>query len=113
MLSHTFIQGQAGPVDVGQLKVAGESAMVALRAAGPALGVLCDTLRAQRGGQALQAMRKLRRIWLEYPTDIVEAVVARALEFGLVDLQRIEQMILRNIRGDFFKLPKDEDDDGR
>ena len=86
---------------------------VALRAAGPALGALCDVLRAQRGGQALQSMRKLRRIWLDYPNDAVETAVARALNFGLVDLDRIERMILRTIRGDFFKLPTDEDDDGR
>jgi hypothetical protein len=76
------------------------------------MGALCDVLRAQRGGQALQAMRRLRRIWLDYPTDAVEASIARALEFGLVDLERIETMILRNIRGSFFNLPTDEDDDG-
>ena len=85
---------------------------VALRAAGPSLAALCDVLRAQRGGQALQSVRRLRRIWLDYPSDAVEAAVARALDFGLVDLDRIERMILRRIRGDFFKLPTDEDDDG-
>lgn len=85
----------------------------ALRASGPSLAALCDVLRVQRGGQALQAIRRLRRIWLDYPTDTVEAAVARALEFGLVDLERIERMILRNIRGNYFRLPTDEDDDGR
>jgi hypothetical protein len=84
---------------------------IALRAAGPTFGALCDVLRTQRGGQALKAMRRLRRIWLDYPSDAVEAAVARALEFGPVDLERIERMILRNIRGSFFNLPTGEDDD--
>ncbi len=74
-------------------------------------GALCDVLRAQRGGQALQAIRRLRKIWLDYPNEAVEAAVTRALEFGLVYLERIERMILRNIRGSFFNLPTPEDDD--
>jgi hypothetical protein len=83
---------------------------VALRAIGPAFGSLIDVLRAQRGGQALKAIRRLRRIWLDYPNEAVEIAVVRALEFGLVDLERIERMILRAIRGSFFKLPTDEDE---
>jgi hypothetical protein len=88
---------------------------LALRAAGPVFGALCDVLRAQRGGQALKAIRRLRKIWLDYPNEAVETAVTRALEFGLVDLERIERMILRNIRGSFFNLPthEDDDDDGR
>lgn len=84
----------------------------ALRAAGPMLAAMCDVLRTQRGGQALQAMRRLRRIWLDYPTAAVEEAVARALEYGLVDLERIERMVLLNIRGSFFNLPDEDDDDG-
>lgn len=84
---------------------------VALRAAGPAMAALCDALRARHGGQALRAMRRLRRIWLDYPDALVEPVVARALEHGLVDLDRIEAMVLRSVHGDFFRLPTDPVED--
>ena len=34
-----------------------------------------------------------------------------ALDYGLTDLARIEQMVLKNIAGDFFLLPQTEEDD--
>ena len=80
---------------------------LALRATGPAMGALCDALRARHGGQALRAMRVLRRIWLDYPDDVVEAQVARALQYDLLDLARIESMVIAATRGDFFRLPTD------
>jgi len=86
---------------------------LALRAAGPALAALCDALRkdAQRGRKAVQ---RLHRIWRDYPSEAVEPAVARALDFGLADLARIEGMVLKNIHGAFFNLPTDpEDDHGR
>lgn len=83
---------------------------LALRAAGPALAALCDALR-KNPARGHRAVRRLHRIWLDYPTDAVETAVARALEFGLVDLERIERMVLRSLRGNFFRLPE-EDPDG-
>lgn len=82
----------------------------ALRAAGPALSALCDALRKDplRGRGAV---RRLHRIWLDYPTEALEPVILHALRFDLVDLGRIERMVLRSLRGDFFRLPL-EDDDG-
>lgn len=37
---------------------------------------------------------------------MVEAVEV-ALRHGLIDLERIERMVLRRIAGDFFRLPTD------
>ena len=82
----------------------------ALRAAGPALAALCDAL-GKNPARGHTAVRRLHRLWLDYPTEVVEAVVTRALDFGLVDLNRIERMVLKSLRGDFFRLPL-EDDDG-
>lgn len=82
-----------------------------LQAAGPALAALCDALRKDpaRGDRAI---RRLHRIWFDYPTEFVESAVTRALEFGLVDLHRIERMVLQSLRGDFFRLPLEDPDDG-
>jgi hypothetical protein len=84
----------------------------ALRTTSPTLALLCDALRASHGGQALKTMRRLHRMWEDYPADALASAVDRAVEFGLVDLDRIERMVLRNIRGDFFRLPNPESSDG-
>lgn len=82
-----------------------------LRAAAPELSVLVDALRKKHGGRAAKAVRRLHRIYLDYPTEVVVVAVRRALEFGLLDLQRIERMVLRQAAGDFFRLPTTEEDD--
>lgn len=85
-----------------------------LRAAGPELTALVGALRKRHGGRAVRAMRQLHRIYLDYPTEAVVTAARRALEFGLLDLNRIEQMVLRRIAGDFFRLSnREEDDDER
>lgn len=82
-----------------------------LRSAGPELAALVDALRKRHGGRAVRAMSHLHRIYLDYPTEAVVAAAGRALEFGLLDLHRIEQMVLKRVAGDFFRLTTREDDD--
>ena len=77
---------------------------LALRAESPVLAALCDAFLKDRTRGARSVLR-LHRMWLDYPSDALEAAVARALDFGLLDLNRIERMVLKNLRGDFFKLP--------
>ena len=45
----------------------------------------------------------------------VVAAIATALPYGLLDLERIERMVLRHVAGDFFRLPtpSEEDEDER
>ena len=83
-----------------------------LRTASPELGFLIDALRKRHGGRAAKTVRQLHRIYLDYPTDAVVVAVGRALEFGLLDLNRIERMVLRHVAGDFFRLTTKEDEDG-
>jgi transposase len=86
-----------------------------LRAAAPELSQMVDVLRKRHGGRAARSVRQLHRIYLDYPTEPIIKAIRTALAYGMHDLARIEQMILRNIAGDFFRLPVDdteEDDDG-
>ena len=84
-----------------------------LRAQGDELVVLIKRLQKRHGGRAVKAVRRLHRIWTEYPTEAVLGAVSVALEHGLLDLRRIERMVLQRIAGDFFDLPTEpEDDDG-
>lgn len=84
-----------------------------LRAAAPELGALVDLLRVRHGGRAARTVRHLHRIYMDYPTEAVVPAVRRALEFGLLDLGRVEKIVLQQVAGDFFRLPTTpEDEDG-
>ncbi len=86
-----------------------------LRAAAPELGELVAQLRGHHGGQALRSVRRLHRFFIEYPTGPLVDAVRDALRHGLLDLTRIERMTLGRIRGDFFQLSLDgeeENEDG-
>lgn len=81
-----------------------------LGAARDVLGELCARLRRRHGGQALKAVRRLYRMYLEYPTEPLCDAVTSALAYDLVDLARIERMALERIAGDYFQLPTNLDD---
>lgn len=82
-----------------------------LCAAAPELDRFVQKLRKEARGKPLWRIRKLYRFYLDYPTEALCKAVERALEYGLTDLGRIEQMTLRNVAGDFFRLQIDEDED--
>lgn len=82
-----------------------------LRAAAPELGELVTKLRERHGGQALRNVRRLHRFYLEYPTGQLVDATREALRFGLLDLARIERMTLQRIRGDFFHLSVDDQEE--
>jgi len=49
---------------------------------------------------------------MEYPQEPLDAALRVALEHGLLELPRIETLVLRHVAGDFFRLrPIDDDDD--
>ena len=81
-----------------------------LRAQGADMALLVDALRKRHGGRAVKAVRRLHRIWIDYPTEAVMGAVSVALGHGLTDLGRIETMVLRRVAGDFFRLPIDEEE---
>ena len=82
-----------------------------LRGQGPEFGPLIDALRKRYGGRAVKSVRQLHRIWADYPLEPVRRAVSVALKYGLIDLKRIETMVLRHIAGNFFELPVDDDED--
>jgi hypothetical protein len=87
----------------------------ALRAASPVLERLVERLKKRHGGNAVRAVRRLHKLYLDYPTEAVLQAVTRALDFDLTDLGRIERMVLKATGDTFFRLPNrhlEEDDDG-
>lgn len=81
-----------------------------LRSVSPALGELVTRLRKRHGGQALRAVRRLHKMYLDYPTEVLVDAVTEAIAFDLHDLGRIDQMVLKRIRGEYFRLPARDDD---
>ncbi|MCB9759553.1 MAG: IS21 family transposase [Alphaproteobacteria bacterium] len=76
-----------------------------LRVSGEALAALVDRLKEHHGGHAGRHLRRLHRMFLDYPTQPLDDAVAEALRYGLIDLTRIERMVLRRLAGAFFRLP--------
>jgi len=77
----------------------------------PAIEAYAATLARRSPGRGTLALRRLYRMVREYPHAAVLASVRTAEHYGLFDLERLEQMILRRIGGDFFRLcpPDDEE----
>jgi len=82
-----------------------------LRAAAPELAELIDALKRHHGGRAVRQIRKLYKMYLAYPTESLVVGVRSALEYRLLDLDRIERIVLRKISGDFFRQPSRGDQD--
>lgn len=78
-----------------------------LREAHPMLAAYVDALRQRRPGRAVVALRRLELIWLDHPRQSVLAAVEEALRFGMLDLHRLERMVLRRVAGDVFGLNPD------
>jgi hypothetical protein len=81
-----------------------------LKNAGAPFDTFIDRLKTQANKRHTSAIRKLYRMFLDYPTPVLRKTVERALEFGLIDLERIERMVLKTVAHEFFRLPQLDDD---
>ena len=86
-----------------------EEAILRLQSA--AFGKLIDDLKGKCGGRPSRNIRRLHRMWVEYPSEAVEKAISQAAAHGLCDLDRIERMILRCVAGDFFNLSLEDGDE--
>lgn len=75
---------------------------VRLRAAHPELSRFVDGLRARHPGRAVASLRRLLRIWQDYPQASIVAALCEALHYSMYDLERLEKMVLRRVAGDVF-----------
>lgn len=83
-----------------------------LEAAGGGLARLAAELRRRHAGRAVGHLRRLHQMYLDYPSEVLEKVVCEALDYGLMDLKRIERMVLKNVAGEFFRLTDDRKQGG-
>jgi hypothetical protein len=81
-----------------------------LRNAGPPFEAFIGKLKTQSNKRHATAIRKLYRMFLDYPTPVLLKTVERALAYGLTDLERIERMVLKTVASEFFRIPELDDD---
>lgn len=73
-----------------------------LRAADPLLDNYVDKLQKKAPGRGAAAMRRLHRMYNEYPQDAFLAAIREADKYGMLDLSRLETMVLRSLAGRLF-----------
>lgn len=83
----------------------------ALCAAGPAFAEMIALLRRHHHGRARVPIRRLHRLFLDYPTEPLRAVLAVCVAHGQHDLARVERMVLRSVAGELFRLPVPPEED--
>lgn len=80
-----------------------------LRADSHVMAAMVDALLKRHGNRTTRLITRLHRLWLDYPAEPLRTALGIALEYGLLDLERIESLVLRHVAGDYFKLPLGED----
>jgi len=68
-----------------------------------------EQLKRHSSGRGVRHMRRLLDLKRTYPPEAFEKAVVQALQYGLYDLPRLEQMILSHVAGDFFTIEEDEE----
>ena len=77
----------------------------------PSLARYGAALKQRAHGRGVRALRRPLELKRTYPSAPFLAAVEQALQFGLVDLGRLERLILKQVIGDFFTLDAMGDDD--
>lgn len=68
-----------------------------------------EQLKRRSSGRGVRQMRRLLDLKRSYPPEAFKKAVVQALQYGLYDLPRLEQMILSHVQGDFFTIEEDEE----
>jgi hypothetical protein len=82
-----------------------------LAAGEPIAGYVALLKKRLPGLRATLALRRLLTLMREYPEGAFREAVATATHYGLVDLDRLEGLILRAIHADYFVLRSEDTDD--
>jgi len=83
-----------------------------LKEAGPSLPKYLQALKAERGPRYVWSVKKLYRLLCQYDAEVLERAVARAAQYRLFDVRRIETILLQDIAQREYRLalePRAED----
>jgi len=77
----------------------------------PSLDRYAAALKQRSAGYGRRALRRLIEMQRTYPAEPFIAAIEQALHYGLFDLGRLEDLVLKQVAGDFFALNSGETDD--
>jgi hypothetical protein len=77
----------------------------------PWLDQFIEGLKKRSSGRGVMPLRRLLDLKRTYPPEAFEKAMLHALQYGLYDLARLEQMILSHVAGDFFNIEDDQEDE--
>jgi hypothetical protein len=77
----------------------------------PSLDRYPAALKLRSRGYGRRPLRRLIEMKRTYPAGPFIAAIEQALHYGLFDLGRLEDFILKHVTGDFFALNTRKDDD--
>jgi len=83
----------------------------AILAAAPDLAEYVAGLKQRSRKVVTLALRQLLRLVREYPREPLLGAVREAIRYGLYDLDRLERMILRRVRREYFLLDRGPGED--
>jgi len=75
-----------------------------LRRAGPLIEAMVELLRRKLPGRAVRALHRLEALQRDYPEQALLPAIEEALRYGLVDIDKLESMVLQRVGSEFFKL---------
>lgn len=67
-------------------------------------------IKKRAPGRGVVRLRRLLALKRDYPRAAFLGALEQAMTYGLYDLERLEQLILERVAGDFFCLNSDEED---
>ena len=70
----------------------------------PSLDAYIKALKKRSPGRGNQKIKQLLHFKCSYPWDAFIAAIIKAHQYGLYDMNRLEQMILKQVEGQFFNL---------
>jgi transposase len=77
----------------------------------PEIELYVGTLKKRSRGRAVPQMRRLLRIFDDYPRQALLESIQSASQYGLYDLERLETMVLRKLAREYFQItPHGEDE---
>ena len=107
--SHVTQPGHHGPLFRQRVYSGPSAEEKALLGESEVLDRYVAQLKKRSSGRGIAKLRRLLNLKRTYPHEPFQAALFKALDYGLYDLSRLENMILEHVAGDFFRFHDEYD----
>jgi transposase len=89
-------------------KEAAQKTEESLRGHDPVLDQYVDALKKRVRGSGHKPLNRLLNLKRTYPPEAFNCAIRKACHYGLYDLNRLEELIIKSVAGDYFNLHAEE-----